>query len=74
MFGYAHDELIGQTIEILVPANLRAQHTQHREQFAARSEIRLAKNRIVSGRRKDGTEISAEIGLKPIPRCSFRMW
>jgi PAS domain S-box-containing protein len=67
MFGYAHDELIGQTIEILVPANLRAQHTQHREQFAARSEIRLAKNRIVTGRRKDGTEFSAEIGLRPIP-------
>src|ERR1700682_1804255 len=46
MFGYAHDELVGQAIEILVPASLRAQHIQHRSQFAGRPEIRVAKNRI----------------------------
>ena len=67
MFGYAHGELVGQVIEILVPANLRTQHAQHRDQFAAHSEIRPAKNRIVSGRRKDGSEFAAEIGLKSIP-------
>jgi PAS domain S-box-containing protein len=67
MFGYAHDELIGLPIEILVPTNLRGQHAQHRSQFVAHSEIRVAKNRIFSGRRKDGTEFSAEIGLNPIP-------
>jgi PAS domain S-box-containing protein len=67
MFGYAQGELIGQTIEILVPANLRAQHSLHRSQFAAHPEIRAAKNRIFSGRRKDGSEFSAEIGLNPIP-------
>jgi PAS domain S-box-containing protein len=67
MFGYGHGELIGQAIEILIPANLRAQHARHRDQFATRSEIRPAKNRVVSGCRKDGTEFSAEIGLKPIP-------
>jgi PAS domain S-box-containing protein len=67
MFGYAHGELVGQAIEILVPAELRTQHARHRDQIAAHPEIRLAKNRIVSGRRKDGSEFSAEIGLKPIP-------
>jgi PAS domain S-box-containing protein len=67
MFGYARDELIGQAIEILVPTSLRAQHVQHRSQFTARPEIRVAKNRAFSGRRKDGTEFSAEIGLNPIP-------
>jgi PAS domain S-box-containing protein len=66
MFGYAHGELIGQPIEILVPANLRAQHVRHRSQFAAHPEIRVAKNRIFYGRRKDGSEFSAEIGLNPI--------
>jgi PAS domain S-box-containing protein len=56
MFGYARGELIGQEIEILVPADLRDRHAAHRGQFAARSETRPAKDRIVSGRRKDGAE------------------
>ena len=67
MFGYAHGELIGQTIEILIPDSLRVQHARHRDQFAAHSEIRPAKNRIVSGRRKDGTEFSVDINLSPLP-------
>src|ERR1019366_5030373 len=67
MFGYAHDELVGQGIDMLVPANLRTRHAENRAEFAAQPEMRAAKSRIVSGRRKDGTEFSAEIGLKPIP-------
>jgi PAS domain S-box-containing protein len=66
MFGYAHDELIGQTVDILVPTNLHAQHAQHRGQFAAHPQIRMVKNRKLSGRRKDGTEFPVEVGLNPI--------
>jgi PAS domain S-box-containing protein len=66
MFGYAHDELIGKTVDILVPTNLRAQHARHRSQFAAHPEIRMAKSRNLSGRRKDGTEFPVEVGLNPI--------
>jgi PAS domain S-box-containing protein len=66
MFGYAHDELVGQTIEILVPADLRAEHALQRDQFTTHSEICMAKERVVSARRKDGTAFSVEIGLKPI--------
>ncbi len=66
MFGYAHDELIGQPVDILVPASLRAQHARHRGQFAAHPGIRAAKNRILSGRRKDGIEFPVEVGLNPI--------
>jgi PAS domain S-box-containing protein len=66
MFGYACDELIGQTVDILVPASLRARHAQHRSQFAANPQIRLATNRELTGRRKDGTEFPVELGLNPI--------
>ncbi len=66
MFGYAPGELVGQKIEVLVPDDLHGRHAEHRRQFVARAELRLAKNRIMSGRRKDGSEFSAEIGLKPI--------
>jgi PAS domain S-box-containing protein len=65
MFGFAHDELIGQTVDLLVPTSLRAQHARHRSQFAAHPAIRLA--RKLSGRRKDGTEFPAEVGLNQIP-------
>jgi PAS domain S-box-containing protein len=67
MFGYAQDELIGQPVDILVPTNVRAQHAQHRGKFAAHPEIRMAKNRSLTGRRKDGSEFPLEVGLNPIP-------
>jgi PAS domain S-box-containing protein len=66
MFGYAPDELIGQSVDVLLPANLRAQHAGHRGQFADHPEIRLAKGRRLRARRKDGTEFTVEIGLNPI--------
>jgi PAS domain S-box-containing protein len=63
MFGYAHDELIGQPVDILLPTNLRARHAEHRTQFTASHEARMAKNRKLAGRRKDGSEFSVEVGL-----------
>jgi PAS domain S-box-containing protein len=66
IFGYAPGELVGQEIEVLVPDDLHGRHAEHRDHFVAQSEMRSAKNRVVSGRRKDGSEFSAEIGLKPI--------
>jgi PAS domain S-box-containing protein len=64
MFGYAPDELIGQTADILVPARLRAQHARHRGQFADQPGILLARN--LTGGRKDGTEFPAEVSLSPV--------
>jgi PAS domain S-box-containing protein len=64
MFGYAQDELIGQTVDLLVPTRLRAQHARHRGQFAAHPETLLARN--LCGRRKDGTEFPAQVSLNPI--------
>jgi PAS domain S-box-containing protein len=64
MFGYAQDELIGQTVDLLVPARLRAQHARHRSQFAADPQTRPP--RSLCAQRKDGTEFPAEVGLNPI--------
>jgi PAS domain S-box-containing protein len=66
MFGYAHDALIGETVDILVPANVCAQHAQHRTQFAGHPQIRMAKSRNLLGQRKDGAQFPVEIGLNPI--------
>src|SRR6266481_3731438 len=64
MFGYVQDELIGQTVDLLVPARLRRQHAGHRGQFAAHPRILPARN--MCGERKDGTEFPVEVGLNPI--------
>jgi diguanylate cyclase (GGDEF)-like protein/PAS domain S-box-containing protein len=64
LLGYAADELIGQSIEILVPDRSRANHPSLRAMFAA-SPInrRMGQGLAVSARRKDGSEVEAEISL-----------
>ena len=67
LFGYRQDELIGQTIEILLPERLRHGHRQYRAGFSRRPETRrLGKGRNLVGCRRDGTEFPIEIGLYPI--------
>jgi PAS domain S-box-containing protein len=67
MFGYQRDELIGQSVDMIVPGHLYAEHLQHRDKLIAKSEIRhLAAGRTPVGRRKDGSEFPVEIGLNPI--------
>ena len=67
LFGYTHEELIGQKIEILVPERQRPQHNHHREQFHARPKIRrMGSGLDLYGRRRDGSEFPVEISLSPV--------
>ena len=67
LFGYTHEELIGQKIEILVPERQRPQHDHHREQFHARPKIRrMGSGLDLYGRRRDGSEFPVEISLSPV--------
>jgi PAS domain S-box-containing protein len=66
-FGYAREELIGQSVDILVPERLRGQHARHRHNFTPSPETRrMGAGRELFGRRKDGTEFPVEVGLNPI--------
>jgi len=40
MFGYTRQELIGQSIEMLVPQRQRGQHHGHRDKFHAQPKLR----------------------------------
>ncbi len=67
LFGYARAELTGRPIELLVPEAQRAQHAKLREAFQRAPAARLmGARRDLVARRRDGTEISVEIGLNPI--------
>jgi PAS domain S-box-containing protein len=66
-FGYRQEELIGQSVDMLVPLRLRSQDTGDRGAFkrpAERHHIGAAVD--LFGLRKDGSEFSIEIVLTPI--------
>lgn len=66
IFGYTRDELVGRTMEVLIPRRARVEHLEHRAAFHREPQPRaLGMGRDLYGIRKDGTEIPLEIGLKP---------
>jgi PAS domain S-box-containing protein len=67
MFGWERDDLMGRTMEILVPERFRSVHPAHRSGFFSAPDARpMGAGRDLFGLRKDGTEIPVEIGLNPI--------
>ena len=68
LFGYQRDELVTQSIEMVVPPDVRPRHAALRESFhRAPSARAMGANRELRGLRKDGSEFPVEIGLSPLP-------
>ncbi len=66
MFGYSREELLGNPVELLVPADLRHRHSQHREAYAHHPAMRPMGAKLqLEGMRKDGTRFPLEISLSP---------
>jgi PAS domain S-box-containing protein len=62
MFGYDHDALLGQTLEILLPERIRDAHVEHLARYFTGRRVRpMGIGLDLAGRRKDGTEFSVEI-------------
>jgi two-component system, sensor histidine kinase PdtaS len=67
LFGYERSELLGQSIETLVPERFRACHEGSRDAYSADPKSRpMGVCRDVHARKKDGTEFPVEIGLNLI--------
>jgi PAS domain S-box-containing protein len=67
MFGYPKEELIGRSIDLLVPGRMRDNHASLRRGYLANPSNRpMGAGRDLKGRRRDGTEFPLEIGLTPI--------
>jgi PAS domain S-box-containing protein len=68
LFGYSREELIGKDVETLVPEHV-GDHRKLRGSYQETPEVRLMGfGGDLNGRRKDGSEFPAEIGLIPIGR------
>lgn len=67
LFGYRHDELVGQFVEVLVPERFRGHHPAFRKGFFGNPVIRaMGDGRELHGLRRDGSEMPIEIGLNPL--------
>ena len=67
LLGYTAAELIGHPVEILVPAGQQKTHAASRQDYASDGQVkRMAANREVKARHKDGTEIEIEISLSSV--------
>jgi diguanylate cyclase (GGDEF)-like protein/PAS domain S-box-containing protein len=67
LFGYNRMELLGRSVETLVPVRFRGHHGHSREGFFARPDTRaMGAGRDLYGLKKDGSEVPIEIGLNPL--------
>jgi len=67
MFGYISGELVGKSIHMLVPPDLRSRHEQHFANYGEQPESRQMGDHdmILLGSRRDGTTFPLEISLHP---------
>jgi PAS domain S-box-containing protein len=67
LFGYSRDELLGRSVEVLVPERFRSRHAAFRQSFYEHPEQKpMGMGRDLCALRKNGEEIPVEIALSPI--------
>jgi PAS domain S-box-containing protein len=67
LFGYAHDRLHGQPVEVLLPPRFRHAHLKHRAMFFEQPRTRtMGAGLELYGLRESGQEFPVEISLSPL--------
>jgi PAS domain S-box-containing protein len=64
MFGFRADEIVGKSINLIIPENLRGRHWEGYEQAMKTGRTQYSRNLLaVPAIRKDGTRISIEFTI-----------
>ncbi|MGB5050406.1 MAG: PAS domain-containing sensor histidine kinase [Caldilineaceae bacterium] len=64
LFGYQRDELIGHSLEVLLPQRFASIHHHHRDGYFHQPRARaMGSGMNLAALRKDGTEFPVEVGL-----------
>jgi PAS domain S-box-containing protein len=68
IYGYSQAEMVGQPIDLLIPARFRLVHQQHIGRFASSSDTarRMSERQEVIGRRKTGDEFPIEASISKL--------
>ncbi len=73
MFGYTREELVGQAVDLLVPAHVAPARERHRQKYAATPHARpMGSGLELEAVRKDGSRLAVEISLSPLDIDGFR--
>jgi PAS domain S-box-containing protein len=72
--GYRSGDLVGQTVEMLVPEALRPFHSDYRDEYVSSGMPRrpMGTGLDIVMLRKDGSELSVDIALRPLRRARER--
>ena len=75
IFGFATEEAVGQSLDIIIPENLRARHWRGYEETMRTGETRYGTGDLLSvpATRKDGTRISVEFSITPFHDAQGRI-
>ncbi len=66
LFGYEAGELLGKSVDILIPARLGEKHKEHRAHYHQNPQPRsMGIGMDLKGLKKDGTEFPVEVSLSP---------
>ena len=74
VFGYGRDELVGQSVEMLIPERFRGIHPSHRNSYSAQPQLRpMGIGLELFGLRKNGSEFPVDIMLGPVETPEGRL-
>lgn len=66
IFGFDRKELIGKSVDRLLPDHLQKIHAEHRNNYLSNPQLRyLGTEQDIFGRRKDGSEFPIDVKLSP---------